>query len=333
MRTHTFTAQRGATSAAGRPARTRTGTVSRNRTAARTLTLAAAAVLAGLLAGCGGGHDGSSAGMPGMPGMSGTPTAAASPGSASPMPGMPGMTGMPDGDGLADSAGGYRMVPRTDRLAAGTPAAYRFTISGPGGTPVTAFGVEQTERLHFYAIRSDLTGFRHLHPTMAADGTWTADLAALDPGGWRFFASFTPDAGPGRGKDFVLSRTVTVPGNATIVPLPKAASTTTVDGYTVTLKGELMAGMAHEVTVHIAKDGRPVTDLEPYLDAYAHLTAFRAGDQAFAHLHPTAAAAGPHGGPDLTFHAELPKPGAWRLFLQFRAAGTLHTAALTVQAG
>ncbi|HZE01023.1 MAG TPA: hypothetical protein VE155_04575 [Pseudonocardiaceae bacterium] len=32
----------------------------------------------------------------------------------------------------------------------------------------------------------------------------------------------------------------------------------------------------------------PVTDLQPYLDTYAHLTAFHGGDLAFADLHPTA---------------------------------------------
>ncbi|WP_329138291.1 hypothetical protein OG552_30255 [Streptomyces sp. NBC_01476] len=43
--------------------------------------------------------------------------------------------------------------------------------------------------------------------------------------------------------------------------------------------------------------------------------------------------AGDHGGPDLSFHAELPKPGNWRLFLQFQTAGTLHAAVLTVNVG
>ncbi|WEB44491.1 hypothetical protein MOV08_37870 [Streptomyces yunnanensis] len=44
--------------------------------------------------------------------------------------------------------------------------------------------------------------------------------------------------------------------------------------------------MAHPMTVNISKDGKPVTDLQPYLDTYAHLTAFQEGDQAFAHLSP-----------------------------------------------
>ncbi|KPC63998.1 hypothetical protein [Streptomyces chattanoogensis] len=242
---------------------------------------------------------------------------------------MPGMK-MSTGDGLVAEKDGYRMASDATTLPSGKRTDYRFTITGPGGKPVTGFALEQTKRLHFYAIRSDLTGFQHLHPTMAGDGTWTSALDALRPGSWRVFAQFTPETGAGKGRDFVLSRSVTVPGPAATTAVPKAAATTTVDGYTVTVKGELMAGMAHPLTVTVGKDGKPVTGLQPYLDTYAHLTAFHEGDQAFAHLHPENKVDGGHGGPRLPFHAELAKPGNWRLFLQFRTAGRLHTAALTL---
>jgi hypothetical protein len=235
------------------------------------------------------------------------------------------------GNGLADTKGGYHLTSQDTTLPAGKQAAYRFTITGQDSKPVTGFALDQTKRMHFYAIRSDLTGFQHIHPTMAADGTWTADLAALAPGSWRMFASFTP--GSGSGKDFVLSRTVTVPGQSAKTPLPTAAANVEVDGYTVTVQGELMAGMAHPLKVRITKDGKPVTDLQPYLDTYAHLTAFHEGDQAFAHLHPETKANGDHGGPELSFHAELPASGNWRLFLQFQTDGKLHTAALTLRVG
>lgn len=256
-----------------------------------------------------------------------------------PMPAMPSMSGTdatPSGDGLSAAGGGFTITSTATTLPAAAATDYRFTITGPDGTPVTDFAVDQTERLHFYAVRSDLSGFQHIHPAMAADGTWTASLAALTPGTWRLFATFTPASGSGKGADFVLSRTVTVPGTAMDAALPAAASSTTVDGYTVTLNGDLMAGMAHPLTVTVTRGGKPVTDLEPYLDTYAHLTAFHQGDGAFAHLHPTTTATAvhrAHGGPTLAFHAELAKAGNWRLFLQFRAGGTLHTAAVTLHVG
>lgn len=309
------------------------------RPAARRRVLAAAgltAVLALTVAAC---RSSSSPSMPGMhhgampSATSAMPSASGSAHGDASMPDMPGMDKAAGGNGLSAAQDGYRLTSGDTSLPAGRRTAYRFTVDGPDGKPVTAFAVEQTERLHFYAVRSDLTGFQHVHPAMAEDGTWTASLDTLAPGAWRVFATFTPEDGPGRGTAFVLSRSVEVPGAATRTPLPAAASSTTVDGYTVTVKGELMAGMEHPLTVTVAKDGKPVTDLQPYLDSYAHLTAFHEGDAAFAHLHPTTAVDGDHGGPDLSFHARLAASGNWRLFLQFRTAGALHTAALTVHVG
>ncbi|GAA4834681.1 hypothetical protein [Kitasatospora terrestris] len=299
------------------------------RLSRRTLALAGAALLTTVLTACGSGTDHD---MPGMNHDGASPSASASAGHA--MPGMDHGAPVADGAGApADNRSGYRFDAAAATLPAGQPTDYRFSITGPDGKPVTAFAVEQTKQMHFYAIRSDLTGFQHLHPTMAPDGTWTAPLAALTSGSWRTYASFTPDTGDGKGTALVLSRTVDVDGRADAAPLPAAATTTQVDGYTVTLQGAPMATMAHPVTVTVTKDGKPVTDLQPYLDTYAHLTAFHEGDMAFAHLHPASAAAGGRGGPELAFHAEFPQAGNWRLFLQFQTAGQLHTAALTLKVG
>ncbi|MFE6748206.1 hypothetical protein ACFVGM_20315 [Kitasatospora purpeofusca] len=256
------------------------------------------------------------AGMPGMPGMAGM---AAAPGDA------------PDlaAAGLVAERDGYRLDLAGPGPAAGRATDLRFTVTGPDGSPVTDFAVHQTKKLHFYAIRSDLTGFQHLHPDLAEDGTWTAALDALAPGSWRLYADFVPNTGP-HAAELVLSRTVTVPGEAAPVPLPAPGDTATADGYTVTLTARAAAG-AHRLTAVVSRDGRPVRDLQPYLDAYAHLSAFHEGDLALAHLHPSGTVGGDHGGPELTFQALFPEPGNWRVFLQFRAAGQLHTAALTLR--
>jgi hypothetical protein len=253
--------------------------------------------------------------------------------SAHATPPMSSMPATSTGDGLTANYNGYSLASRMAMLPAGKMTEYRFTITGPDGKPVTDLAVEQTVRLHFYAIRYDLTGFQHVHPTQAGDGSWTAALAALRPGGWRLFASFVPKGGPGKGQQIVLSRTVTVPGRAGATAVPAPSPSTTVDGYTVTVKGKkLTAGKASALTVTITEHGKPVTNLQPYLDTYAHLTAFHEGDLAFAHLHPETTVSGNHGGPTLPFHAELPLSGNWRLFLQFQTRGTVHTAAITLHA-
>lgn len=253
--------------------------------------------------------------------------------SANSMPGMPSMSGdpmpMPPGDGLSASMMGYTFVPALTTLPYGTASTFGFRITGPDGQTVTKFEPEQSELLHFYLIRSDLTGFAHLHPTMATDGTWSVPLAALDPGDYRAYITFvTPDSS-GNPQAFALSVPLSVPGTGTSTPLPPPSPTATVDGYTLTLSGQPHAGQESALTLSFSKDGQPVTDLQPYLDSYAHLSAFHQNDLAFAHLHPQGTADGDHGGPRLSFDATFPSNGFWRLFVQFQTAGVLHTAVFT----
>ncbi|MEU9244472.1 hypothetical protein [Streptomyces sp. NPDC048385] len=227
----------------------------------RTLAATATTALALALAACG--SSTSSTKGSAMPGMNNTSMPSAS-APASTMPSMDdGMDGMGTGDGLAAVKDGYQMASSTAALPTSKAADYHFTITGLDGKPVTDFAVDQTKRIHFYAIRSDLTCFQHIHPTMAADGTWTTPLAALQSGTWRLFTSFTPNMGKDTGKDFVLSRTIKAPGMPMTSALPKASATAMVDGYMVTVKDDLMAGMAHQLTATITRDGKPVTDLQP----------------------------------------------------------------------
>lgn len=269
----------------------------------------------------------------GMAGMAGTSSASPS---ASAMGGMTGMTGMDEpmytGTGLSASSGGFTLVPSAaaTALQAGRTASISFQIKDVKGMAVTSFQDDQTKLMHFYVVRADLTGFQHVHPTMAKDGTWTANLAAMAPGTYRAYASFNTDNSSGVEVALVLSKQFTVAGTASVTPLPAASTTAEVDGYTVTLSGDLMAGMEHTLSATITKNGAPVTDLQPYLDTYAHLTAFHQGDMAFAHLHPQGTVNGDHGGPTLTFDAAMAAIGNYRLFLQFQTGGLVHTAAFTV---
>ena len=272
-------------------------------------------------------------------GQSGTAASAApaTPSMATPGQSTSGMSfGMHDmfsGDGLAAEASGLRLTPAGSSLPANQASVFRFQIRGTDGIPVTSFQPDQTKLMHLYLIRSDLTGFQHVHPTVASDGTWTANLTATPAGSYRAYASFIARVS-GRDVPLVLSQPVTVPGMTATVPLPAPSTSTTTDGYTLTVSGATpMAGMTHMLMVAVTKGGNPVNDLQPYLDTYAHLTAFHAGDLAFTHLHPQGTVDGDHGGPTLSFDAALPEAGNWRLFLQFETAGTLHTAELTLVVG
>lgn len=237
-----------------------------------------------------------------------------------------GSEGVPGG--LMVSYGGYSLELRTPLAQAGRGAKTSFVIEGPDG-PVTAYDVEHEKRLHFIAVRRDFNGFQHVHPELGPDGTWTAALD-LTPGQWRVFADFKPTGADA----LTLGSDLTVPGRPTAPTKRPATRLATVDGFTVTLTGNLVAGTDSMLRLAIAKDGRPVTDLQPYLGAYGHLVALRAGDLAYLHVHPD----GEPGdgktepGPDVEFGAEVPSAGTYHLYLDFKHDGVVRTAQFQLDA-
>jgi len=226
--------------------------------------------------------------------------------------------------GLASSKDGYTLA-----VADTTPepGRFSFTITGPDGRPVTAYDVEHEKKLHLIVVRRDTAGFRHVHPDLAPDGTWSVPLTLPAAGSYRAFADFAPTGG----KPMTLGADFSVAGD--YQPATYATSrVANVDGYTVELAGDLTAGKTSPLTLTVRRDGVPVTDLQPYLGAYGHLVALRGGDLAYLHVHPegepgdgkTAA------GPQVKFAAEVPSAGTYRLFLDFRHGGVVRTAEFTL---
>ncbi|OJF10551.1 hypothetical protein [Couchioplanes caeruleus] len=234
--------------------------------------------------------------------------------------------------GLQVTQDGYRLQPISTDLAVGEAKPFQFRILGPDDKPVTDYTISHDKDLHLIVVRRDLSGFQHVHPELAADGTWSIPLAVAAPGQYRVFADFQPDGGA---DGLTLGADVPAAGDYQPRPLPVAERTTTVDGYTVTITGDLVPGGSSQVTLSVSKDGTPVTDLQPYLGAYGHLVALRDADLAYVHVHPdgepgdgrTAA------GPDIVFHADVPSTGNYRLYLDFQHNGTVRTAEFTANAG
>lgn len=228
--------------------------------------------------------------------------------------------------GLASTAGGYTLEPLTPVLPAGTGAEIAFRITGADGAAVTDFDVTHEKRMHLVLLRRDTAGFQHLHPTMSGDGTWRVP-ATLDGGGtYRAFADFVPAGGA----PTTLGVDLSAPGPfEPVTPQPSRVAELP-GGYQVRLDGELAPGATAPLTLTVTRDGRPVTDLQPHLGAAGHLVVLRGGDLGYLHVHPEDA---PGTGPEITFHAEVPSAGTYRLFLDFRHDDAVHTAEFTVPAG
>lgn len=235
--------------------------------------------------------------------------------------------------GLMVSDRGYTLDLAQDSLPAAARVALKFRVLGADGQPVTGYQQSHDKSLHLIAVRRDTTGFQHVHPELAADGTWSVPIG-LTAGEWRVFADFVPQQGNAIGKTIVLGADLAVAGDYRPAPLPAPSRTAQVDGYSVTLAGRLVAGQESELRLSVARGGQPVTDLQPYLAAYGHLVALRVGDLAYLHVHPagTPGDRATQPGPDITFFATAPSAGVYRLFLDFRHGDVVRTAEFTVRA-
>ncbi len=208
---------------------------------------------------------------------------------------------------------------------------FRFRILGPDGKPVTEFDPIHDRELHLIVAQRELTGFWHVHPVREADGTWAIRLDLPEAGAYRVFTDIAPRA---LGRTITLGADLAIAGQYAPRPVPAVGRLAEVDGYEVTVGGELRAE-GDLLTLTVRKDGAPVTDLQPYLAAFGHLVILRAGDLAYVHVHPN----GEPGdgitpaGPEITFHTAVPGPGTYRLFLDFKHGDVVRTAAFTLTAG
>ncbi|MFF3247350.1 hypothetical protein ACFYWY_27335 [Streptomyces sp. NPDC002870] len=231
--------------------------------------------------------------------------------------------------GLQVSQDGYTLELKTLRIAAGEEALLCFAVTDVSGKAVTDYIKVHGKDLHLIIASRDLNAFDHLHPALGPDGTWSTSVNLPAAGDYRLFADFTP-----KGADaLTLGADLAVAGSYQPRDLPAQKPTAEVDGYTVTLDGALTPATMSKLTLSVARNGKPVTDLEPYLGAYGHLVALRSGDLAYLHVHPE----GEPGddttkpGPDISFMAAAPSHGTYRLFLDFQHEGTVRTAAFTVR--
>ena len=217
--------------------------------------------------------------------------------------------------GLATSAGGFTLALGLHRATPGRRFELRFRILDERGRTVRDFDVKHTKRLHLVVVRRDMIDFQHLHPTQVADGSWATPLTLHLAGSYRVFADFSTG-----GRPFVLADDLFADDTVTS-PLPAPTGVAEADGFQIRLnEGTSRAGEESELEFAVTRNGRPV-QLQDYLGAKGHLVALRQGDLAYLHVHPDA--------DRLKFMATFPTAGAYRLFLQFKVDGGVHTAAFT----
>jgi methionine-rich copper-binding protein CopC len=304
------------------------------------LALLAGGLIVALLVGfglgrLGTGADRTTAGGPPPAGGPASPGGAVSAGDGHQHPAGTGAHGHP-GDGSAGeaqatgttvSARGYTLQPVRRAQPAGNTVEYKFRIVGADRKAATQFVAVHDKPLHMIVVGRDLSGYQHLHPTMAPDGTWSVLLTLARPGGYRIYADFSVTATDGTQLPLVLGVDHHVPGAHTQAALPPAAPQATAGPFAVSMQGTPTVGVAAPMFFRVSRTGAPgPSQLERYLGAYGHLVVIREGDLGYVHVHPEAELVDGA----VKFWLTAPSAGRYRAFFDFQVAGNVHTAQYTL---
>ena len=253
-----------------------------------------------------------------------------------------GMTLVP-GDPMATADYALAITTEPKAVKAGQKTKFRIAIRHPlTNEPVKEFAEVHDRLFHFFIVSRDMTQFFHEHPVLEKDGTFTIEHVLPAAGQYMLFSDFMPVGG---GPQLIMTPVTTAGFDGDIVSSwpnlqPDKSFTKTANGVTVQITidpATVVSGEEADVPIHFQdeKTGEPVTDLQRYLGAFGHAMMLSEDMTEHVHAHPeqmlegTAVTEG--GGPDLIFHALFPKPGMYRIWLQFQRNNVVSTLPFTVR--
>jgi hypothetical protein len=257
----------------------------------------------------------------------------------------------------------------------------RLHLDNPNESEPTRFRSEQPDRIrlddlipdhghlmHLFIVRMpDMKAFWHLHPDQTQPGDFAVNLPIMPEGQYKLYADIVHHTG------FPETQVATVnlpavtgealsgddSGSFDLAPTDKVAQLS--GGYRMVWQRDdrssddhqLKAGQPYWFRFRIEdKDGKPATDLEPYMGMAGHAVFLSADGNVFAHVHPAGsvsmAAVGlaegrnpktamenmEHSAPtaEVSFPYGFPQPGEYRIFVQVRRAGKVETGEFVARA-
>jgi methionine-rich copper-binding protein CopC len=217
----------------------------------------------------------------------------------------------------------------------------RFSLSGAGEIPLS---VIHDRLMHMIVVSSDMKDFFHVHPEQVAPGEFEISFAFPRPGQYLLALDYAYGLTP-VSKTFPVRVGNAAPAEVETYP----GQTEEVDGYTVALdRSYVIAGEPTTMIYRITKDGKDVTDLEPYLAAAMHLAIVKNDLSEFVHTHGEVHPPGtpipppsvslvhqhtpppPAFGPVVEAHVIFPSSGRYTVFGEFMHEGQVHATRFTV---
>lgn len=223
---------------------------------------------------------------------------------------------------------------------------------GQRAGPVEDLGIYHDRIVHMLIVGEDLTTFAHIHPedigpvtgAMKQEGRFPLRYTFPKAGRYAIVINYVQG-----GRELSQQSFLNVAGeprmetNTETVGKLDRSLRKTFDGYGVTLEApkRISAGEPAKLTYTITKDGKDITDLEPYLGAAMHLALVRSDLGRVVHTHGQAYLPGSafwerlfqdyvnyhshfvpdHFGPKIQTRMTFPQPGLYQIFGEFKHNG------------
>jgi hypothetical protein len=267
------------------------------------------------------------------------------PNEVKPTPGTCSICGMTlvAGDPMATADYPVKVTSEPRAPKAGQKTKFRITVTHPlTGEPITQFAEVHDRLFHLFIVSRDMTQFFHEHPTLEKDGSLTIEHVLPAAGQYVLFSDFMPVGG---GPQMVMTPIVTAGFEGDVLSQrpnlkPDTSFVKSANGTTLELQidpAKVIAGEEADIPIRFTdqKTEQPVTNLQRYLGAFGHAMMLSEDMTEHVHAHPEEMLEGTTivdgGGPDLVFHALFPKPGNYRIWLQFQRNDVLSTVPFTVR--
>jgi len=219
-------------------------------------------------------------------------------------------------------------------LKPGVLTHLNFEVQDPKNlTTVKDFEIVHEKLFHLFIISQDLTFFRHEHPELTKDSHFVFDVKFPKPGLYRILTDFYPKSGTPQ----LVEKTLLVSGEgfnisvATLKPDMSEQHGENVDAELIVAPAKPVAGQKTILFLRM----RPNDGIEPYLGAMAHMMAGSSDLIDMIHSHPIVsndvqADGGKGDYKELQFNVYFPRPGIYRVWMQFQRKGVVNTVAFNV---
>jgi hypothetical protein len=215
-----------------------------------------------------------------------------------------------------------KLTPRA--VKPGSKVELAFSIHDPNsGELVRDFEIMHEKLFHLFLVSQDLKFFLHQHPVLGPDGVFRYNAVLPKPGMYRVLSDFYPKGGTPQ----LIARTVIVSGAAITAgtKLQPDLNPQRSENVSAALRMEPPEPIAGMKTLLFFKLD-PAEGLEQYLGAWGHMMAASQDLVDMIHTHPFLA----DGGPNVQFNLIFPRPGVYRVWVQFQRKGVVNTVAFNI---